>query len=422
MRPRSVLPAGLVFSLCLTLACRDAPPAGPVALHALDAAIAPATTLVVSRLDLGTLGGRSSYAADVNHDGTVVGWSQNANGTSRAFRWTRAGGMVDLGALPGDEWSRAVSITDDGRVLGVSGAGAGYAGTPVLWSPAGAIDAVPIPLSAGAAFGAPSDVNEQGEVVGWDLLALQHAWAWSEPRGKYDITANVPGGSQEGVASAINAAGLVVGTNKAGVCTTVPECWHAFVWSLDGGYRDLGTPGDDPNTTVAGLGLNDVDAVVGWVSVGGFGVLPYRWCAAFGFTLLPALSYGYAIAIDAGGTAVGASWDPTHDAIQAVAWPAAGGFIKLSPDDPNPQVAVAINDAGAVAGWSSMDGGHGENHATLWTLGAGGSVVAGATPRPTGTPPALADAPGTVACLSDTRALVSRDALFACLVESEAIP
>ena len=67
----------------------------------------------IVRLDLGTLGGLSSAAADVNNSGTIVGSSLTTTGETHAFRWTLVAGMVDLGTLPGDGWSKAIGITDD---------------------------------------------------------------------------------------------------------------------------------------------------------------------------------------------------------------------------------------------------------------------------------------------------------------------
>ncbi len=67
--------------------------------------------------DLGTLGGKESWAWGVSVDGrVVVGWAENASGQRRAFRWTAKGGMQDLGTL-GGKWSRAEDVSTDGRIV-----------------------------------------------------------------------------------------------------------------------------------------------------------------------------------------------------------------------------------------------------------------------------------------------------------------
>lgn len=66
---------------------------------------------------LGTLGGTSSVAYDVNNKGEVVGASTNAAGEMRAFYWARFRGMVDLG--PGI----AYAISDAGHMVGVAPSG-----------------------------------------------------------------------------------------------------------------------------------------------------------------------------------------------------------------------------------------------------------------------------------------------------------
>ena len=46
----------------------------------------------------------------------VVGISDSASGFE-AFRWTKAGGMVGLGFLPGDVESDAFGVSADGSVI-----------------------------------------------------------------------------------------------------------------------------------------------------------------------------------------------------------------------------------------------------------------------------------------------------------------
>jgi probable HAF family extracellular repeat protein len=51
--------------------------------------------------DLGTLGGTFGVAYGINSSGKVGGGANLANGNQHSFRWTRSGGMQDLGTLGG---------------------------------------------------------------------------------------------------------------------------------------------------------------------------------------------------------------------------------------------------------------------------------------------------------------------------------
>ena len=89
--------------------------------------LAPAAGLFAQRgalsyslVDLGTLGGPSSEATDVNNLGDVVGAAALADGASHAFVY-RTGRMLDLGTLTGGTNSRATAISDGGTVVGTSG-------------------------------------------------------------------------------------------------------------------------------------------------------------------------------------------------------------------------------------------------------------------------------------------------------------
>jgi probable HAF family extracellular repeat protein len=68
-------------------------------------------------LELGTLGGASGSATEVNGVGQVVGYAEAAGGGNHAFSWTRTGGLVDL-APPGSVVSVASEVNDAGQVVG----------------------------------------------------------------------------------------------------------------------------------------------------------------------------------------------------------------------------------------------------------------------------------------------------------------
>ena len=68
---------------------------------------------------LGTLGGLSGEAEDINDVGQVVGAASPATGSTHAFLWTEATGMTDLGTL-GGSFSAAFAINNQGQVVGIA--------------------------------------------------------------------------------------------------------------------------------------------------------------------------------------------------------------------------------------------------------------------------------------------------------------
>jgi probable HAF family extracellular repeat protein len=71
-----------------------------------------------SIVDLGTLGGKESFAYDTNERGQIVGWSDTDSGSLHAFL-LEEGDMIDLGTL-GGEAGLASEINRRGQVAGWS--------------------------------------------------------------------------------------------------------------------------------------------------------------------------------------------------------------------------------------------------------------------------------------------------------------
>src|SRR5688572_17752089 len=94
----------LAGAIVLAVSMRD----GPIATAQAPAAM--------TMTDLGTLG-TNSFAMGINASGQVVGMSNLSSGARRAFLWTAAGGMVNLGTLGGSE-SEATGINRLGTIIG----------------------------------------------------------------------------------------------------------------------------------------------------------------------------------------------------------------------------------------------------------------------------------------------------------------
>jgi probable HAF family extracellular repeat protein len=139
---------------------------------------------------LGTQGGSLSEAWGVSADGSVVvGTALNAAGKWRAFRWTAARGMQDLGTLGGNYYSGTDAVSADGSVV----------------------------------------------VGGADNAAGQHsAFRWTAAEGMRDL------GTLGGIMSAatgVSADGSVV----VGYAQNAEGWFRAFRWTAAGGMEDLNT-------------------------------------------------------------------------------------------------------------------------------------------------------------------------------------
>jgi probable HAF family extracellular repeat protein len=208
-------------------------------------------------------------------------------------------------------------------------------------------------------------VNSAGHVVGRMLLTpnggYYHAFLWTLSGGMRDLGA-IAGTLGHSTAEAINDRGQIVGVSGG----------RAFLWTARGGMRDLGTP---PGGTGAGAADISKDGrVVGyWLPAGG-GARPFVWTDAGGMRDLavPAglVSTG-ATGINSHGQIVGYGCsEPCTGAVRALLWSPSGevqdlGTLLGVPDSR----ALGINDAGQVVGAIRFD--DGRRRAFLWTAATG---------------------------------------------------
>ncbi|TLZ91426.1 MAG: PKD domain-containing protein [Methanobacteriota archaeon] len=193
--------------------------------------------------DLGSLGGGTAFANDVNEAGQIVGGTADASGYQRAFLWEN-GVMTDLGVQPDGS---ALAINDNGQIVGtMNGERQGF-----LWDHGTITD-------LGTLGGPPvyaSGISNAGQIVGWSGDTSGSAfrpWLW-ENGTLTDL--GTPVGFTWGVAYDINEAGQVAGFgfNATGSA-------RALLWS-GGQMTDLGDLGGGISLA---FGINDAGQIVGW--------------------------------------------------------------------------------------------------------------------------------------------------------------
>jgi len=248
-------------------------------------------------VDLGTLGGKSSFAYDINQNGVVVGRAQTADGAWHGFVWSD-GTMRDLGGVLGESY--AYGIADDGTIVGYSHElGSPETSRGVRWNADGdssELEGVPTRANhCGVAIGptgliagwgvadggrdsmavcwdgnrilelppfggesAAYDVNGLGEVVGYGSVdGKRHALVWRSGAIR-DKLPELPAGVSEG--RGINARGHVVGFTVAEPGQSKPFLYRK------GDMTRLAAPEGFP--WAMARGINDSDVAVGYAWAG----------------------------------------------------------------------------------------------------------------------------------------------------------
>jgi probable HAF family extracellular repeat protein len=206
--------------------------------------------------DFGTLGGRESGAAGINISNQVAGWSDMPDGTEHAFVYD--GSMHDLGTLSGSN-SAATGINNSGLVVGTADSPTGFEFHAFLYD--GTMHDLGT-LGGGSSFG--TAINAIGHVVGnSDLPYPDSTHAFFYDGVMHDL-GDLGGGASW--AQAINASDAITGQSK-----TSDGGFHAFLYTPQGGMVELNSLIDPLSgwDLAIGSSINDAGQVTGWGFIDG---------------------------------------------------------------------------------------------------------------------------------------------------------
>jgi probable HAF family extracellular repeat protein len=205
-------------------------------------------------------------------------------------------------------------------------------------------------------------INSSGQVVGSSQTAdgNMHAFSWTAAHGMIDL-GTLGGPNSEAVA--INNTGQVIGT-----ADTSDDVTRAFLWTATAGMIDLGTLGGLNSHAVA---LNDAGQIVGNSETPNGRLHAFSWTPTGGMIDLGTFGghdFSSAVGVNNGGQVAGTASVPDLQANQgAFLWTASDGPISLGSLGFRGSFAVAVNEAGHVAGSSIIL----NTYAFLWTATSG---------------------------------------------------
>jgi uncharacterized membrane protein len=225
-------------------------------------------------------GAPTSLAYDATNNGVIIGAGSTGPSMPQAFRWTEETGMVGLGYLPGHTASLGAGVSYDGSI--VVGSSTGNTGSvPFRWTAETGMVSLGLPPGATSAWAA--EISGDGSVVVGENLAVPFgfaAWRWTETEGFADL-GNL-GGFPFTRARGISGDGQVIIGNGYG-----PNGFEAFMWTAEGGMVGLGDLPGGSYSSWANGGINyDGSVIVGGSQSDEYASDAFIWDAVHGMRSL----------------------------------------------------------------------------------------------------------------------------------------
>ena len=298
-----------------------------------------AWTEATGMMDLGTLGGTTALAF-ATRSGRAVGSSTlSGDLTENAMAWSLSTGMIDLGSLNGGSWMLAYATA--GNVVVGAGAVDGWA-RAFRWTPSTGL--IALPALPGSTLSLASDVDG-ALIAGYSntFVPGTRPVVW-----RTDGTLIDPIGAPiescgifvcgDGISTAVRD-GLVVGYSR-----DAEELSRAFAWSEAGGLVDLGVVAGA--TESFALDTDD-GSVVGQLS-GHLSTRAFIWTAASGMKAITPDTVTAVATNITNGRVVG--WFVSANGVRPFLWTAQRGLLDVNPRGFNAgSRAVGIDAAGRIA-------------------------------------------------------------------------
>lgn len=210
--------------------------------------------------DWGTLGGSRGFARAINNNGWITGNAADSSGKRNLFyKRPSDSSLVNLGIPSGDTAAYGIDISDDGTIVGYSNNADGSLVNAFVHTGAGF---TPLPTNGGTATYANSISSDAAIVVGSGLDALnnQRALIWTSPLSAPTVVDPLAGDSYNSFAS-INTSGWAVGLSA-----TSPGNERALLYIPSLGSYDLNSlkSADSEDITVRyATSINSLGQIVG---------------------------------------------------------------------------------------------------------------------------------------------------------------